>query len=350
MKKLLLFFAALLPCCLAHSQGAEENGNYAEFHLIPRAEVNPYLTPGKSGDGSSGLTLGNTSIYTLFEGALSEHFAFTLSNHWFAITDLGFGNTADLYTNTLYSNANNWLDIAKIDLSFGNWTFTVGKDCIASGGFEYDEWDVDVDYLLVPDGKPLLASNLWYNLPSYQWGASVGYSIGEHTDLMVQMLTSPFGERPFASGLFSYTGRLSGRYGPFSNFWSASAIKRADGNYEILISLANRLEFAEDFAFGFDWYNMADVEYNDDDTPKGLLDGNTFRPSLSWAPEDWCDVKIVGNIYESGGALMDANVGASFHYYPLDWLQVHTAAGWDFMSKTASVMAGVKADITLFSL
>ncbi len=349
MKKLLLFFAALLLCSLAHSQEAEENGKYAEFQLIPRFDFNPYFTPGQTGDGSSGFTFGNTSIYTLVEGAFSDHVAFTLSNHWAAMTVPGFEDTATLYRNTLYSNCNNWLDIAKFDFTFGNWTFTVGKDCLASGGFEYDDWDVDVDYILTGD-KALIASNLWYNLPAYQWGASVGYSIGEHTNIALQMVTSPFGERPFASGLFSYSGKLNGNYGPFSNMWSASAIQRPDGGTEWLISLANRLEFADDFTFGFDWYNMADVYYDEDEAPIGLLDGNTFRASLEWAPEDAYYLKLAGNIYECGGALYDANVGAAFHYCPLDWLQLHTAAGWDFLGNTLSAMVGVKVNFTFLSL
>ena len=69
MKKLLLLFAAMLPCCLALSQEAEGNGKYAEFQLIPRFDCNPYFTPGQTGDGSSGFTFGNTSIYTKVEGA-----------------------------------------------------------------------------------------------------------------------------------------------------------------------------------------------------------------------------------------------------------------------------------------
>ena len=350
MKKLLMFFAALLLCSLAHSQEAEENGKYAEFQLIPRFDFNPYFSPGNTGDGSSGYTFGNSSIYTLIEGAFSEHVAFTVSNHWVAFSEPNFEATKDLFRNTLYSNANNWLDIAKFDFTFGNWTFTVGKDCIASGGFEYDEWDADVDYLTGPGDKVLLASNLWYGLPSYQWGASVGYSIGDHTNLQLQMVTSPFGERPFASKLFSYSGKVSGHYGPFSNMWSASAIQRADGKTEWLISLANRLEFGEDFTFGFDWYNMADIEYDGDDNLIGLLDGNTFRPSLAWALEDWCDVKLVGNIYQAFGSLYDANVAACFHYYPKEWMQLHTAMGWDFFSKSFSAMVGVKINFTFLSL
>ena len=260
MKKLLLLFAALLPCFLAHSQEAEGNGAYAEFQVIPRFEFNPYFTPGQTGDGSSGYSFGNSSIYTLVEGAFSDNVSFTLSNHWLS-TDL-----AGLYTSTFYSNACNWLDILTFDFSLGNWTFTVGKDCIATAGFEYDAWDVDTDYLTVED-KTLMASYLWSGLPSYQWGGKVAYGIGEHTSLALQMTTSPFGERPFASGLYCYSGKWDGNYGPFSNMWSASAVQRPDGGFEWLVALTQRVELG-DFTAGLDWYNVADVDFGPEgDTP-----------------------------------------------------------------------------------
>ena len=349
MKKLLLLFAATLPCFLAHSQEAEGTGRYAEFQLIPRTEFNAYFAPGNSDDGSSGFNFGSTSIYTLLEGAFSKNVSFTLSNHWAAMTTWGLDDTANLYKSTLYSNTNNWLDIATVGFSFGDWTFTIGKDCIASGGFEYDDWDVDVDYLLVDD-VPLLVSNLWYNLPSYQWGAKVGYSFGEHTDLTLQMVTSPFGERPFASGLFCYSGKLVGSYGPYSNSWSASAVQRPDGGFEWLITLANNIEFADVFTVGFDWYNIADVDFDLEGSPCEFIKGNTFRPTFSWAPEDWFDCKVVANIYERGGELYDLNVGSAYHFHINDFLQANAAVGWDLFTKSFAVMAGVKANITLFSL
>ena len=351
MKKLLLLSAALLLCSLAHSQEAEENGRYAEFQLIPRIDFNPYFTPGSSGEASSGFTLGNTSIYTLLEGAFSEHVSFTLSNHWVAVNTPGFQETADLYRSTLYSNTNNWLDVLTFDFSFGNWTFTLGKDAILTGGYEFDEWDVDCDELFVADDKLLYGSYLWYNLPAYQWGAKVSYAVQDHTTLALQMVTSPFGERPFASGLFSYSGMLTGSYGPFSNKWSASALQRPDGGFEWLVALANQVEFADDFIFGFDWYNCVDVDYGfDGEAPVELIKGNTFRPSLAWAPTEQIDCKLVGNIYSRARALYDANVAAAFHYHPFEFLHVSALLGYDFFSKTIAASVGVKANITLFSL
>ena len=351
MKKLLLSFAALLLCFLAHSQEAEESGRYAEFQLIPRVEFNPYYTFGPSGDASSGYgsTFGNTSFYTLLEGALSDHVSFTVSNHWVAFNS-ALQETVDLYTSTLCSNTLNWLDILTFDFNFGNWTFTVGKDCIATGGFEFDEWDVDCDYLMAGD-KILHASNLWYNIPSYQWGAKVAYAVQDHTTLSLQMVTSPFGEYPFASGLFCYSGKMEGTYGPYSNIWSASAIQRPDGGFEWLVALSNKVEFADDFSVGFDWYNCVDIDYGlEGDAPIELLKGNTFRPSFTWAPSDNMDLRLQGNIYSRARELYDANVSLAYHYYPMENFQVHAALGYDVLSKGLAAMAGIKVNLTVLSL
>lgn len=350
MKKLLLLSAALLLCSLAHSQEAEENGRYAEFQLIPRVEYNPYYTFGNAGDGSSGFgsTFGNTSFYTLLEGSFSEHVSYTVSNHWVAFTN-SIQETAGLYTSTLYSNALNWLDVLTFDFTFGDWTFTVGKDPIATGGFEFDEWDVDCDYMFAGD-KIIHASNAWYNLPTYQWGARASYNIQDHTTLLLQMVTSPFGERPFASGLFCYSGMTKGTYGPFSNMWSASAIQRPDGGFEWLVALSNKLEFADDFTLGFDWYNCVDVDYGLDEAPVELIKGNTFRPSFTWAPSEDMDLRLQSNIYTRMKQLYDANVSAVFHYYPMEIMQVHAGLGYDFLSRSACAMAGIKVNLTVLSL
>ena len=349
MKKLLLLFAAMLPCCLALSQEAEGNGKYADFQLIPRADFNGYFTPGKSGDGSSGYTFGNSSIYTLIEGAFSENVAFTVCNHWLSLPQPGFEETLDLYRNTLYSNCNNWLDIAKVDFTFGNWTFTAGKDCIANGGFEYDEWDVDTDYMTVADDKILIASNLWYNLPAYQWGAKVAYDIAGHTSVALQMTSSPFGERPFASGLFAYSVMTTGNYGPVSSMVSTSALQRPSGGFDWLITVSERVEIS-DFTLGFDWYSVSDVKYDLEDAPCGLANGNTMRYSVAYAPSDKFDVKLVGNWYILPGDTNDLNLSAVFHYYPLENLQLHAALGWDRVSGSVCALAGVKYNLTFLSL
>ena len=351
MKKLLLFFAALLLCSLAHSQEAEGTGSYADFRFVPRFDFNPYFTPGSSGDGSSGYSFGNSSIYTFIEGAFSDNISFTLSNHWLAASKPDWEDTAKLYTSTFHSNAQNWLDILTVDFSVGNWTFTVGKDCILTGGFEYEDYDVDCDYMLA--GETILyASNLWLNLPGYQWGAKASYNLLDHTKLSLQMVTSPFGDYFFTSGLFCYSGMTEGSYGPFFNRWSASAIQRPDGGFEWLVALSNKLDFAEAFTFGFDWYNCVDIDYDllGLDAPCELLKGSTFRPSLAWAPAEQFDCRVIANVYTRLKELYDLNVAAMFHYRPIESIQLQAGLGWDLYSKMMAASVGVKVDLTFLSL
>lgn len=346
MKKLLLIFAALLPCFLAFSQEADDTGSYVDVQIIPRFEFNPYFTPGKSGDGSSGYSFGNSSIYTHVEGAISDHVSFILSNHWLKATYGGWDETADLYRSTLYSNSTNWLDIATVNFNFGNWSFTLGKDCMATAGFEYDPWDFEVDYMLIGE-TPVLTSYLWYNLPCYQWGGKIGYGIGDHTSFALQMTTSPFGERPFASGLYNYSLQWKGNYGPLSNIWSASALQRPDGGFEWLVALSQRVEVG-DFTLGLDWYNMVDLDYDEDDCPVELLKGNTIRPVVSYSPSDKFDMGATANIYTRLGELYDLNAGAFFHYYPIETIQLHAGMGWDLNTAALTAMIGVKVNLHIF--
>ena len=70
---------ALMLSSLAISQEASTPGKYGRVSIIPRFEVNPWLG---NGDGNkSGSSFGNYSLYTLFEGSLSEHFSWTIANH-----------------------------------------------------------------------------------------------------------------------------------------------------------------------------------------------------------------------------------------------------------------------------
>ena len=70
MKKYLLSIAALLLGLLAHSQEADDLGNYAEVSVIARLDLNPYFYK-----DATEFTLGNSSIYTHFTGSASEHFS-----------------------------------------------------------------------------------------------------------------------------------------------------------------------------------------------------------------------------------------------------------------------------------
>ena len=111
MKRLLVVcVASLLPCFLVSAQEADNAGRSVELSVIPRLDLNPTFSPG----GSAGFTLGNTSLYSLFEGNITENLSFSVANHWAAFDQLEdvFEPTKALYRNTLYSYDTNWLDWA----------------------------------------------------------------------------------------------------------------------------------------------------------------------------------------------------------------------------------------------
>ena len=331
MKKYLLSTAALLLGLLAHSQEADDFGNYAEVSIIPRLDLNPSWNTGNS---AFGFDLGNSSLYTLFEGSASEHFSWTVANHWFAPGEWPvLGSEFDafsMFRNLGRSDDVNWVDFCKADLTFGSWTFTLGKDCITTGGYEYEDWDWEV--------HPLLASPLWNNLAPYQWGGKVAWTTpGERTTFSLQMTTSPFGEHPFGSGLWTWSAQWRGEYGWYSPIWSASAFGIDKGEYAWIFSFGNRIDFTDEWALTLDWSNTAGMTYD----YAGMLRGCTFHGRLDYAPSERFDVSLRGNYI-----LMDKsidpllyevsenwwNLGAAVEFYPLrdsQDLRLHAVAAYD---------------------
>ncbi len=335
MKKSLLSIAALLLGLLAHSQEADDLGNYAEVSIIPRLDLNPSWNTANS---AFGFDLGNSSLYTLFEGSASEHSSWTVANHWIAAgwwledgVDLG-----EMFRTLGYSDTTNWIDFLKADLSFGNWTLTLGKDCMSTGGWEYDDWDWDV--------HPLLASPLWNGLACYQWGGKVAFTTpSEMTTLSLQMTTSPFGERPFSSGLYTYSFQLAGEYGWFAPLWSVSLLEReadpfssAPKDHDLLVSLGNRFLLG-DWTFTLDWTNTSGLNWD----YSRLQRGQIFHGRLDYAPSDRFDVSLRGNytvfndeyIADVDGYFQNWwTVGAVCQFYPLrdsQDLRLHALVNYD---------------------
>ena len=79
MKKFLVVcVAALLPCFLVSAQEADDAGTGVGLSVIPRIDLTPEFYP----DGGHSFTLGNSSLYSLFEGNISESVSFSVANHW----------------------------------------------------------------------------------------------------------------------------------------------------------------------------------------------------------------------------------------------------------------------------
>ena len=124
--------------------------------VIPRLDLNPVFFTETGGGGE--FTLGNTSLYSLFEGNITDNLSFSVANHWAGFDSVHdvFATTKDLYAYTLRSDSTNWLDWAYLTYSVGNFAFTLGKDIITTGGLEFDDYDFEV--------HPSLVSSYWQNL------------------------------------------------------------------------------------------------------------------------------------------------------------------------------------------
>lgn len=230
MKKILALTVAVLCYFCTYSQEAEASGNVPTLIISPRFEVNPYIRTG--GGGYSGVDFGTSSLYTLFEGSIGENFSYSMSNHWLS-TD-----TKSLYQNAFRSDDVDFIDWLTLSYSVGRFTFTVGKDMLAIGGYELDPMDVDQ--------HPTLCSTFWHNCAIYQWGGKVEYTTkDEASTVALQFGTSPFGELPFKSKLFSYSFIWYGEYGCFAPIWSANLIEYDRGCFVKMASLGNGFYFGD---------------------------------------------------------------------------------------------------------
>ena len=225
MKKLFLSLATILCCSLCLCQEAENEGN--TFLVIPRFDVNPYIPAGSA--SYSGFDLSNTSLYTLIEGAFGDSdFSYSIEGHLLST------NPSSLYANSFRSDEVNWLDWANVTYAPGNWYFTLGKDILSIGSFEEDEYDFDQHINL--------CSSLWNNLQVYQWSAKAAWANDEGSlDASFQIASSPYGTRPFQSGLYAYSMALRSESDCFSSYNSLNALGCGDNSYVFVISSGNKL-------------------------------------------------------------------------------------------------------------
>ena len=348
MKKYLVVCAAavmLLPCFPLLSQEADGTGTGAGLTVVPRLDLNGTFP---SEDGNSFFNLGNSSLYSLFEGDITPWLSFSVCNHWLS------SSPAELYAiegegaNLFRSDWVNWLDWANVTASFGSFSLTLGKDQMTTGSFEFDEYDWDV--------HPMLMSGLWNSLCCYQWGGKLSWaSESENTLLSLQYTSSPYFERPFGEGFFlSSTLSLEwrGEYGPYRNIWSATAFPDAlngGARDALLLCLGNRWD-AGDFTFGLDWYSRSG------DEESVLLGGSTFLASIDYSPSDALQFTLKGGLEKArelilgsdGAGMLTASerlgdnwfFGAAAGWFPAENLRLHLAGGYNSFYGTATVSLG----------
>ena len=324
MKKLVVLAASILLCTLAQAQGADDSGTSAGITIVPRIDVNPTFA-----GSEKEVTLGNSSLYTLFEGNITENLSFSVCNHWLS------SEPKYLYQNTWRADDVNWCDWAYLEYSLGNFIITAGKQVITFGGFELEEYDFDV--------HPDMMTGLFNNFQCYQWGGKVSYTTpSELSTFSLQMTTSPFGEHPFASGLWTYSAQWSGEYDWYSPLWSATAFGTEPGQYTWLFSLGNMFTFG-DFSLTLDWSNTAGMTEEYDD----FMKGSTFHGVFQYAPSERWDFGLRGNYVITPRDIMESNwwnLGGVVQFYPLfdsQDLRLHAFAAYDSLLGGFQLCAGI---------
>lgn len=239
MKKFILTLAAALFAAATLSAQAS-----FDMNVITRLEAHPSFS---FDNEPATYDSGNSVIYTQMQADFGEHVSFTMINHWAETggEKLPFSGTADLYRNIWRSDANTFIDYLYFDFKTGGWNFRVGKDVVALGGFEYDEWDWDCDFDM--------CSLLWNCNAAYQWGGSVSWTNdSENTTFMLQAASSPYQERPWYQGLGSYTFQHVGSYGSwdFKNSLGFTQTDTKEGFVEPAIGV--RFNALDNLAVGLD--------------------------------------------------------------------------------------------------
>jgi hypothetical protein len=161
-RKVFAMAVVMLSCASIQAQEERDSDGFsADLTVIPRLEGIQSFPLGS--DANEDISWGNSSLYTLFEGNLNEHFSFSVCNHWLA------DDPEYLYQDTFYSNTTNWVDWVNLTYTLGNFSITAGKDMVTMGGIEYDDYDFDV-YID-------MCSGLWQNFACYQWGAKAALEV-----------------------------------------------------------------------------------------------------------------------------------------------------------------------------
>ncbi|MCQ2184382.1 MAG: hypothetical protein MJY62_03110 [Bacteroidales bacterium] len=336
MKKLFsaaaILFAVVVPNVTLAAQDEEDTSvSSATLSIVPFVE-------GVASQNEDKISIGhgNSMINTVFEGYAGEHFSWLLVNRWMYAP---YG-LKGLYENTLCPGDINWLNYCCVYLTFGGFNITLGKDMIMTGGFENEPWDWQVP-------MPFY-SQLWNDLATYQWGAALDYTTpSEKTNIAFQWTTSPFGETFFKSNRWTWNLRWKGEYGWFSNVWSASAIQRADGQYDFVATLGQRATFGP-CQITLDYQNVAGIQWaeEDEDAVDRFRRGHTVIGSFQYSPAEWCDVALKGL-----WSTYNWYAGVQANFRPVknnrDALNLHLTAAYDSLVRGIVVSVGGYYDLNI---
>lgn len=299
MNKSLVTAALLLPCFLAYSQVSDELGSgAAELSVIARAE---YL---------SSDPLGNTSLYTFLEGSFSEHFSYSISNHWLSSVP------EDLYSGTFHSDNVNWLDWSYLTYSSGNWGVNLGKMPVLWGTYEFDEYDYNIHFPF--------ASSVWNSMNAYQWGISASYVFDEYRTLEAAFTTSPFGERFFTSGLYVFGLRAIREKGPVSCRLAYNLFGTGEGKDLGSFSAGLKVDASEALSFTLDTQNVVGSE-------EVLTEGKAVALSVDYSPAEKVGTRLYTDFeFNEGADMKTGTVGLSASFSLKENIRFHALCAYKY--------------------
>lgn len=162
-----------------------------------------------------------------------------------------------------FFDATDWITLT---YTTGNWGFSGGKQVVGIGGYEYDRAPIDLYF----------CSEYWNNIPCYQMGVSVAYTLG-NDKFMAQVCQSPF--RLSGHDMYAYNLMWYGSHGWFNSIYSVNMIEALPGKYISYIVLGNKFNFG-DFSLELDIMNRASDEH------VYLGRDLSVMGELSWRPDE----------------------------------------------------------------
>lgn len=151
-------------------------------------------------------------------------------------------NLNKLNKDASFFNSTDWL---YLNYAVDGWNLQAGKLINAIGGYEYDRNPADV----------FGPSMFWYNIPCFNWGASVGYNFTDSDLVTMQVTQSPFFTTDDRN-LYAYNAMWTGNHGVWKTLYSANLNEYLPGKYISYLSLGNRLDI-DNVDIEFDFVNRA---------------------------------------------------------------------------------------------
>lgn len=148
------------------------------------------------------------------------------------------------------------------------WDFSVGKQVVAIGGYEYDRAPIDLYF----------CSEFWNNIPCYQFGVSGAINASSSDKVMFQVCQSPFHTSGYEDS-YAYNLIWYGTHGIWSPIWSVNIMEWMPGRYISYIALGNKFT-VQRVSLEADYMNRASSHQ------RFMFADCSLMAELSWAPSN----------------------------------------------------------------